>query len=180
MAARRCGSFNMTAPNHRIAVRLSLIAALLLTGAAHAATRTLDALLAGKTAPPGVVFEIVDRDPQALVYALPWVKHAAQQLKARFPKLPIALVTHGQEMFALQNAKRADNAAMHQLAQSLSRDDGIQVHVCETYANRRGLAAEDFPAYVDVAPEGPAQIRNYEALDYVRVVVPRAASLKAR
>ena len=159
-------------------IGLAAIAAL--AGPAGAATLTLDALLARSAAPPGVVFEIVDRDPGALEVALPWVKQAAQRLKARHPGLPMALVTHGNEMFALQSGKRAGNEAIHQIAESLSRDDGIPVHVCETYAGRRGLAAEDFPDYVDVAPEGPAQIRNYEALDYVRLVVPRAAVLKAR
>ena len=157
-----------------------LVALLVYTHPAFAAPATLDALLSRKTAPPGVVFEIVDRDPQALELALPWVKQAAQRLKARFPKMPMAVVTHGQEMFALQTEKRANNQAIHNLAQSLSRDDGIQVHVCETYANRRGLAAENFPAYIDVAPEGPAQIRNYEALDYVRLVVPPSAVLRKR
>lgn len=156
------------------------IGLLALTGPAVAAPLTLDDLLTRPTAPAGVVFEIVDRDPGALEVALPWVKQAAQRLKARHPGLPMALVTHGQEMFALQTGKRAANQAIHQIAESLSRDDGIPVHVCETYAGRRGLAAEDFPAYIDVAPTGPTQIRNYEALDYVRLVLPRAAVLKAR
>jgi len=156
---------------------IGLVALVALTGAAPL---TLDELLARPVAPAGVVFEIVDRDPGALEVALPWVKQAAQRLKARHPGLPMALVTHGQEMFALQTGKRAGNPAIHQIAESLSRDDGIPVHVCETYAGWRGLAAEDFPAYIDVAPSGPSQIRNYEALDYVRLVVPRSAALKVR
>lgn len=147
---------------------------------AAAAPLTLEALLAQPKAPHGVVFEIVDRDPGALEVALPWVKQAAQKLKARHPALPMALVTHGQEMFALQTGARTGNPAVHRMAESLSREDGIPVHVCETYAGRRGLAAEDFPDYIDVAPTGPTQIRNYEALDYVRLVVPKAAVLKAR
>ena len=151
-----------------------------LMAASIAAPPMLETLLDRAAPPPGVVFEIVDRDPGALDVALPWVKQAAQRLKARYPGLPMALVTHGQEMFALQTGQRAGNPAIHQIAESLSRDDGIPVHVCETYAGWRGLAAEDFPAYVDVAPAGPAQIRNYEALDYVRLVVPRSAALKAR
>jgi hypothetical protein len=156
------------------------IGLLALASPAVAAPPTLDELLARPTAPAGVVFEIIDRDPGALEVALPWVKQAAQRLKSRHPGLPMALVTHGQEMFALQTGKRAGNPAIHQIAESLSRDDGIPVHVCETYAGMRGVTAEDFPAYVDVAPAGPTQIRNYEALDYVRLVVPRAAVLKAR
>lgn len=152
---------------------------LVMGGSAVAGPLTLEALLARPVAPAGVVFEIVDRDPAALEVALPWVKQAAQRLKARHPGLPMALVTHGQEMFALQTTARASNQAIHQIAESLGRE-GIPVHVCETYAAGRGLATEDFPAYVDVAPAGPAQIRNYEALDYVRLAVPRAAALRAR
>lgn len=163
-------------------LRLSLLVSglLLLAGLAHAAPNPLDALLARPAAPPGVVFEIVDRDPRALELALPWVRQAAQRLKARFPELPMALVTHGQEMFALQGQSQEANPGIHQLAERLSRDDGIPVHVCGTYAGWRGLAAEDFPDYIDVAATGPVQIRNYEALDWVRVVVPKAAVLRPR
>jgi intracellular sulfur oxidation DsrE/DsrF family protein len=156
------------------------IGLLALAGSATAAPLTLDALLARPVAPAGVVFEIVDHDPRALEVALPWVKQAAHRLKERYPALPMALVTHGQEMFALQSGARDSNPAVHQMAESLSRGDGIPVHVCETYAGRRGLAAEDFPSYVDVAPAGPTQVRSYEALDYVRLVVPRAIDLKTR
>ncbi|MBT9568992.1 MAG: DsrE family protein [Thiobacillus sp.] len=163
---------------HFLRLGYALMGLLVWTGSASAATATLESLLAQPTAPPGVVFEIVDRDPNALQLALPWVQQASQKLKARFPKVPMALVTHGQEMFALQSSKRADAPAVHQLAESLSKD-GIPVHVCETYAGWRGIGAENFPSYIDVAPAGPTQIRNYEALDYVRVVVPRAAVLNA-
>lgn len=151
---------------------------LALSGPAAASSATLEALLARPAAPAGVVFEIVDRDPGALELALPWVKNAAERLKARHPGVPMALVTHGQEMFALQSNQRAGNQKVHQLAESLSREQGIPVHVCETYAGWRGLGAENFPAYIDVAPSGPAQIRNYEMLDYVRVIVPRTSALR--
>lgn len=155
---------------------LSLFA---LAGPTAAAPLTLDQLLARPVAPHGVVFEIVDRDPRALEVALPWVKQASEKLKARFPALPMALVTHGQEMFALQTGGRTENPAVHQIAEKLSRD-GIPVHVCETYAGWRGIGAENFPKYIDVAPAGPTQIKNYEALDYERLVVPKAAVLKTR
>ncbi|OZA29850.1 MAG: hypothetical protein B7X93_05335 [Hydrogenophilales bacterium 17-61-9] len=156
-----------------------LVGLLALAAPAAAAPLTLDQLLARPVAPHGVVFEIVDRDPRALDVALPWVKQASQRLKARFPTLPMALVTHGQEMFALQDSGRTDNPGMHQIAESLSRE-GIPVHVCETYAGWRGIGAENFPKYIDVAPAGPTQIKNYEALDYERLVVPKASTLKAR
>ena len=170
----------MHAMNRLLACFFSLCVGFGLIGPATAATATLEDLLTRSAPPAGVVFEIVDRDPGALELALPWVKQAAERLKARHPGVPMALVTHGQEMFALQRSQREGNAKVHQLAESLSRDQGIPVHVCETYAGWRGLGAENFPAYVDVAPSGPAQIRSYEMLDYVRVVVPRTSVLRAR
>lgn len=159
---------------------LAAASGLVLVAHAAASPVTLEAILARPSPPPGVVFEIVDRDPDALELALPWVKDAAARLKARHPGVPMALVTHGQEMFALQASRRAGNPKVHQLAESLSREQGIPVHVCETFAGWRGLATEHFPSYIDVAPSGPAQIRNYEMLDYVRIVVPRTSVLRGR
>lgn len=148
----------------------------LLMGAASA--NTLDEILAKTTPPAGVVFEIADRDPQALEFALPWVKQAAERIKQRFPGVPMALVTHGQEMFALQSNYKEKNAAVHEQVKSLKQDQGIPVHVCETYAGWKGIGPEAFPSYVDVAPSGPSQVNNYVALDYLRLVVPRAAVLR--
>lgn len=148
----------------------------LLTSAA--ASPALEELLARPTAPAGVVFEIVDRDPEALEHALPWVRQAADRLEERFPGLPMALVSHGQEMFALLDRDKDENAALHREVQRLRRDRGIPVHVCETYASWKGVAPEAFPSYIDVAASGPAQINDYLALDYQRLVVPRAAVLK--
>ena len=157
---------------------LPMLFSWLLMGAASASSLTLDELLAQGKPPAGVVFEIVDRDPQALQFALPWVKQAAEKLEERFPGVPMALVTHGQEMFALQEKDKEKNAALHQQVQSLKRDKGIPVHVCETYASWKGVAPEAFPSYIDVAPSGPAQINNYIALDYQRLIVPKASLLR--
>jgi hypothetical protein len=150
----------------------------LLTGTAAAGPLTLDEILARVAPPAGVVFEIVDRDPKALEFALPWVKQAAERLEERFPGIPMALVSHGQEMFALQEKYKDKSAAVHEQVQSLKRDKNIPVHVCETYAGWKGLGPEAFPSYVDVAASGPSQINNYLTLDYLRLVVPKAAELR--
>lgn len=161
----------------RHAVPLMLFA-WLLTGAAAASSLTLEDILAKPAAPAGVVFEIADRDPQALEFALPWVRQAAERIAQRFPGVPMALVTHGQEMFALQGIYTERNAAVHEQVQSLKRDQGMPVHVCETHAGWRGLGPEAFPSYIDVAPSGPSQINNYLALDYLRLLVPKATVLR--
>ncbi|MEJ2509259.1 MAG: hypothetical protein P8009_07255 [Gammaproteobacteria bacterium] len=142
-------------------------------GALPGTAAQVDALLAEPEAPPGVVFEVSTTDSEALGWALPQINREAARLRARFPKLPMAVVTHGREQFALQREHRTGNESVHRQVESLVADQDIPVHVCETFAGWRGVSAEQFPDYVDVAPEGPAQIHNYEELGYIRVRVRR-------
>ena len=151
---------------------LALCAALLLATTAHAADHpTLTKLLSADKPPAGVVFEIITGDPQALRWAVPQVADYAKRLRTRFPKLEIAVVTHGQEMFALQKSQRAAASEVHAGIEQLSKEQGIPVHVCETYAGWRGIAPEAFPDYVNVAPAGPAQVKNYLDLGYTLIKI---------
>jgi len=133
----------------------------------------VDALLARDQAPAGVVFEVSTTDSNALRWALPQVKRQAARLRSRFPDLPIAVVTHGREEFALQRGHRKNNETVHREVKSLTDDENIPVHVCQAFAEQHGVSAEQFPDYVDVAPSGPAQIHNYQELGYIRVRVRR-------
>lgn len=152
--------------------RLFLIATLFLCAAAHAEDHPLiTKLLAQDRPPPGVVFEIVTGDPQALRWAVPQVVDYAKRLRERFPKLEIAVVTHGQEMFALQQDQRAAAPEVHAEIEYLVKEQHIPVHVCATYAGWRGIGAEAFPEYVNVAPAGPTQVKNYMALGYVLIKI---------
>ncbi len=157
--------------------QLLLIAALLLSTAAHATDHPLiTKLLTQDKAPPGVVFEIVTGDSTGLEWAVPQVADYAQRLRARFPKLEIAVVSHGQEMFALQTNRRADSPDVHAGIEQLVKQQNIPVHVCETYAGWRGINAEAFPAYVNVAPVGPTQVKLYMELGYVLIKISSASN----
>lgn len=125
-----------------------------------------------KTPPEGVVFEIIaPRD--GLSWAVPRVKGFSDQLRQRFPDIAIAVVSHGNEQFALQKRHESQYDEVHQQVQSLVADDGIPVHVCGTFAEWKGVSPEEFADFVDVAAEGPAQIRNYEELGFIRVQVEK-------
>lgn len=150
------------------AIALLMLAAVAPGAAAEQSQDALDRVLAMSKAPPGVVFEIVSANEAELGLAIPKVTRYASQLRKRFPKLPIAVVTHGREMFALQSDKRNAAAQVHAGVESLSKSD-IPVHVCETYAGMRGIGAEAFPSYVNVAPSGPSQIKNYLELGYLLI-----------
>lgn len=134
------------------------------------ASSPIDPVLTAEQAPPGVVFEIATGKSDSLNWALPQIKTYIAQIRQRFPEIPIAIVTHGREMFALQNNKRNTATPVHQLTQELVRD-GVNLHVCGTYAGYKGLSEEDFPEYVNVAAAGPAQINDYVAVGYLRIEI---------
>lgn len=159
----------MIAPSPLFRRLLSLML-LCLAALAHAQTDSpISQLLNNERAPEGVVFEIVSGDADALEWAIPRTRGYIQQLRQRFPDLPIAVVSHGQEMFSLQTQNEYGSQAVHQQVRSLVEQQHVTLHVCGTYAGWQGLADEDFPAYVDVAAAGPAQINDYLALGYVKI-----------
>ena len=131
------------------------------------------ALLAASEPPHGVVFEIASGDPRSLEWALPRIQGYVAELRARYPDLEIAVVSHGREQFALTNDKRSSEASVHGNVQRLVRDQNVPVHVCETYAEHHGAGAEQFPDYVQVAAAGPAQVRAYQELGYTLVRLRR-------
>jgi intracellular sulfur oxidation DsrE/DsrF family protein len=140
-------------------------------GRAAAADDPIAGLLSRDRPPPGVVFEIVTADPAALQWAVPQITRHVERLRQRFPQLDIAVVTHGREMFALMQEARSQAPEVHAGVERLARDEGVSVHVCGTYAEWRGVAAEAFPAYVNVAAAGPSQVQDFVALGYVRIVI---------
>jgi len=133
----------------------------------------VDAILAQDKPPFGVVFEIVEGDAKALDWAIPEVKREIQRLRARFPDISLAVVSHGREQFALLSERQGSNLTVHEAVESLAKND-VPVHVCGTHARWRGKGEADFPVYVDVTPAGPTEIRNYQAMDYrlVRIRKP--------
>lgn len=131
---------------------------------------TLDEILSQKEEPAGVIIEIVTGKSNGLDWALPRAQQYIGKLKKRFPEMPVAIVTHGREQFALAKDKQKKNSKVHTLTQALKKD-GVNLHVCGTYAGWKGLSEEDFPEYVNVAAEGPAQINDYKAVGFLHLVI---------
>lgn len=151
-------------------LRISLLTLLLASGTAGAAT--LDSLLAGPR-PAGVVIEIVGPE-DGLREGIPRLRETVARLRERFPALDIAVVSHGREQFALLE-EASTFADVQQDMRRLIEETQVNVHVCGANAERAGKGAEDFVAFVDVAAHGPRQIKDYEALGYIRLkmVLPR-------
>lgn len=135
------------------------------------ANKQIEQILLLKKAPEGVVFEIVTGSANSLEWALPKTQKLIKRLRARFPKLDIAIVTHGNEQFALQTTNNKKYKKVHSLTQQLVQKDNVPLHVCGTYAGWKNVSEEEFPDYVDVAAEGPATINDYLSLGYILIKI---------
>ena len=131
----------------------------------------IDSLITREQAPAGVVFEIVSDEDGLLGELLPSVKADIKRLRQRFPDLPIAIVSHGKELFALTTKNRSSEPQAHDLVKQLVEAEDVDVHVCGTHAGWYGVTAEAFPDYVDVTAAAPAQIDDYEAIGYEVIIL---------
>jgi intracellular sulfur oxidation DsrE/DsrF family protein len=149
-----------------------LVILLIGTATAPVIADEIDDILAAGTAPPGVVFEVVSGDSDALRDVLPAIQNNIQRLRKHFPGLDIAIVSHGEEQFALIANNRKNDPKLHSIAETLVDDQEVSLHVCGTYAQWNGVSAEEFPEFVNVAATGPAQINDYRALGYILITLP--------
>ena len=138
--------------------------------ARHAAEQINQILLLNQ-APQGVVFEISSSQGEYLDKAIPQLKIYADMLHQKFPQLAIAVVSHGKEMLALQVDRVQHKPLIHQKIKSLIANDKVKLHVCGTYAGWHELSREDFPDYIDVAPVAPVQIKNYQEVGYIKILL---------
>ena len=138
---------------------------------AENSTQEIEQILKLKQPPEGIVFEIVTGAANSLEWALPEIQNHIKRLRARFPKLEIAVVTHGNEQFALTIKNDKKYKKIHSLTQQLVQKDNIPLHVCGTYAGWKGVSEEEFPNYVDVTAAGPATINDYISLGYTLIKI---------
>ena len=131
----------------------------------------IDEILSMSDVPDGVVFELIgSEDSKYLPNALIKVEAYKTQLKKRFPDIEVAVVAHGAEQFELTKDNAKKEKKSHDLVKRITLDD-VPVHICETHASWRGVGAEDFPDYVTVSAQGPIQIKQYQELGYLLVVI---------
>jgi len=117
---------------------------------------TIDQLLTQPPAPTGVVFEVAQSQESALRWAIPEIKKHADTLRAAFPNIKLAVVTHGKEEFALlsENTEKysavVDPGAFQEILSNLLSnavkycDQGNEIKVILEHADGRlALKVED-------------------------------------
>lgn len=151
---------------------LLVVMCLSLSPHAHASTVTaeVDALIDAGTPPDGVVFELISGDPQTWQWATPLLRKLRNRLQKRYPGLDVVVVSHGSEQFQLLAEREGEQpqaiAGLRELA-----GEGMHVHVCGVHSSWRNVSEDKYADFVDVSPSGPAQINDYRALGYHRIML---------
>jgi len=122
--------------------------------------------IVSKAEPDGVAFLVMEHDEEALQWVIPRVTHYVRQLRKKWHDLPIVVLSHGDEMFALQSQYETLYASLHEGVRSLVEDYDVLFQVCGSYAYLSDIDASAFPRYVDVVPFAPAEIDNYRQMEY--------------
>jgi len=140
--------------------------------ASSATSKNVDVLLASETDLFGVVFDIDEWDDSALTWAIPMIEQYVPKLKARFPQIKIAVVSHGDEEFALMIRAKRRYAALHQAIKSLVETD-IQFNVCAGHALMNGQSERGFVDFVTPVPAGVVAVAEYKKLGYVYILMEK-------
>ena len=136
--------------------------------AGDADSARFEQLLAAEQAPDGVVFEIMAWRDHSWDWAAPRLRDYVERLRARYPRMEFALVSHGAELFELaREAEGAERPSIRTLAR-LSRE-GMPVHVDGAYASWKRLGQQDFLDFVDIVPSAETQLADYVNLGYLRI-----------
>ncbi len=161
---------NFLQPAARYILSWSLLFTLGLNFLAHAEelpeASDIREIVTADTPPAGIIFTLREYEDDALEWVLPRVASYLTTIHKKFPDLPVAMLSHGDELMAASTDQIPEFRSMHRLLRQLIDEQGLVFHICESAASMNGLDEADFPDYVSVVPYGPAQVENYLALGY--------------
>jgi len=122
-----------------------------------------------KCPPSGIVFTIREYDEDALKWVARRLDYYIYRIRRSHPEIPIAIVSHGDEMASLANKNIQKYPRLHKRIQYWKKMGNIDFQVCGIMANTLGLSNDDFPEYIDVVPFGPSQIKDYRKLGFKHI-----------
>jgi len=149
-------------------VKFKILLLLLISSAAMANYMHpgINRLIQANDNPTGVVFELIESDKSTWVWAAPMIKDLKDQLKAKYPDIEIAVVSHGREQFQLTKKRAKHQELAISILGDLVRKEGVDLHVCGTHSSWYDIPASSYIDIVDVAVSGPAKINDYINLGY--------------
>ncbi len=152
------------------ALLLLLISSTLMANYTHP---SVNRLIQANNEPVGVVFELIESDKRTWTWAAPMIKDLKDQLKAKYPDIEIAVVSHGREQFQLTKKRAKRQKAAISILEDLVRKEDVGLHVCGTHSSWYDIPTSSYIDIVDVAVSGPAKINDYINLDYQLIILKK-------
>jgi intracellular sulfur oxidation DsrE/DsrF family protein len=114
-----------------------------------------------------ILFDLVGHSEQQLLSLMNRAKQMAERAGDDREALEIALVLHGPDIdfFATRNYQRY--RTLVDLAAQLDAYDVIDFKACIVALRERGFAKPDIPAFIELVPFGPDEIRRLEQRGYI-------------
>ena len=94
-------------------VRIFVASLLLMVSHPVLAGDEIGELLKELPPPKGVVFEMLTHEPSTWPKALSYIKQSVKRLHSKYADMPVVIVSHGMEEFALLKDGRDSNAQAH-------------------------------------------------------------------
>ena len=82
------------------------------------------------------------------------------------PHDPIVVVLHGKEALAFVRSHYPQNKSLVDHTAQLDAYRLIDVRMCETWMTENGVKREDVPAFIDMVPYAPEEIKRLKANGY--------------
>lgn len=134
----------------------------------------IDRLLSQTQEPDGVVFEVLEFGSDSWQWLSPMLENYTQQLRAKFPNIDLAIVSHGLEQFELTKQASISQPKAINTLKELS-NQSVDVHVCGVHSRWVNVDESAYLDFVDVAKSGPATINDYKNIGYtlIEITQPR-------
>ncbi len=113
------------------------------------------------------LFNVTLHTPEEIAGMLTRAEQLAQTMRPENSSTGIALVLHGPEIeiFTKKNYRRFQK--MVDQAAQLHAEHIIEVKMCLTEMQRRGVRKEDIPAFIELVPYGPDEEERLRRSGYV-------------
>ena len=85
---------------------------------------------------------------------------------SEWPDLPLAVLSHGDEIFSLLAENENEYPELHRKVRRLVTTEKIDFQVCGAFAALSGVGESEFADFVEVVPSAPTQISDYRLMGY--------------
>ncbi len=115
------------------------------------------------------VYDLSVHDPQALHLLLERLDQLARQPNPQSQSPRIALMLHGPELKYFTISNYAMHRDLVDLAAKLDAFQVIEVKACNTMMRQLGLQEADMPAFIEIVPYGPDEVRRLVGTGYLKM-----------